>query len=184
MADSNERAPSTHPVEYALEHTLWRSRFMVLLAVFGSLGAAIVMFVVSSLDVVELFTQVGHYFSVLGTTDQELARHHIVSSAVEIIDGYLLATILVIFGLGMYELFISKLDPAIGAENSSKVLIIKSLDDLKTRLGKVILMILIVQFFKYGINLTVETPMDLLAFGGGIALIGLALYLTNSKGGD
>jgi len=185
MADPNERAPSSHPLESALENTLWRSRFMVLLAVFGSLGAAVIMFVISSLDVVELFSQVGHYFSVLGDGhEQELVRHHIVSAVVEIIDGYLLATILVIFGLGMYELFISKLDPAIGAENSSKVLIIKSLDDLKTRLGKVILMILIVQFFKYGINLEVQTPMDLLAFGGGIALIGLALYLTHSKGGD
>jgi len=153
---------------------------VVLLAVLGSLITAIVMFVVSSADVLELAQGVSHYFGLEGQA-RIVERHHIVSGVVEIIDGYLLATVLVIFSLGLYELFISRLDPAIEDEISAKVLIIHSLDDLKTRLGKVILMILIVNFFQYGISIQVETPMDLLAFGGGIALIGLALYLTHNK---
>lgn len=91
---------------------------------------------------------------------------------------------LVIFSLGLYELFISRLDPAIEDEMSAKVLIINSLDDLKTRLGKVILMILIVNFFQFAIQLDIESALDLLSFGGGIALIGLALYLSHAKAHD
>ncbi|MGB0952034.1 MAG: YqhA family protein [Planctomycetota bacterium] len=170
--------------ESVLENFLWRSRFMVLLAVIGSLLAGVAMFVVSSIDVWHLFSEVGHYFNATEGENVTSIRHHIVAVVVEIIDGYLLATVLLIFALGLYELFISRLDPAIEDEMSAKVLIINSLDDLKTRLAKVILMILIVNFFQFAIQLEVTTPLDLLAFGGGIALIGLALYLTHAKSHD
>lgn len=177
-------AKTAKTAESVLENFLWRSRFMVLLAVIGSLLAGVAMFVVSSIDVWHLFTEVGHYFSALEPEDAKEVRHHIVAVVVEIIDGYLLATVLLIFALGLYELFISRLDPAIEDEMSAKVLIINSLDDLKTRLAKVILMILIVNFFQFAIQLEVTTSLDLLAFGGGIALIGLALYLTHAKSHD
>ena len=182
--DESITAVASKTAESVLENMLWRSRFVVLLAVIGSLVAGVAMFVVSSLDVWHLFNEVMHYFSVLGQDGASEVRHHIVAAVVEIIDGYLLATVLVIFSLGLYELFISRLDPAVEDEMSAKVLIINSLDDLKTRLGKVILMILIVNFFQFAIKLKVEEPLDLLAFGGGIALIGLALYLTHAKSHD
>lgn len=177
-------AKTAETAESVLENFLWRSRFMVLLAVIGSLLAGVAMFVVSSIDVWHLFSEVGHYFSMPEAHEAKESRHHIVAVVVEIIDGYLLATVLLIFALGLYELFISRLDPAIEDEMSAKVLIINSLDDLKTRLAKVILMILIVNFFQFAIQLEVTTPLDLLAFGGGIALIGLALYLTHAKSHD
>jgi len=177
-------AKTAETAESVLENFLWRSRFMVLLAVIGSLLAGVAMFVVSSIDVWHLFAEVGHYFSPGEVDHPGEIRHNIVAIVVEIIDGYLLATVLLIFALGLYELFISRLDPAVENEMSAKVLIINSLDDLKTRLGKVILMILIVNFFQFAIKLKVEEPLDLLAFGGGIALIGLALYLTHAKSHD
>jgi len=70
-----------------------------------------------------------------------------VTHVVEIVDGYLLATILLIFSLGLYELFIGKIEKAEQSETSSSVLLIHRLDDLKNRLAKVILMILIVTVF-------------------------------------
>ena len=178
--DDSLAKAATRTAESVLENFLWNSRFVVLLAVFGSLAAGVAMFVVSSLDVWHLFEDVVKLF---GASHGSRGGIHqsIVAGVVEIIDGYLLATVLLIFALGLYELFISRLDPAIEDEMSAKVLIINSLDDLKTRLGKVILMILIVNFFQFAIQLTVDTPLDLLAFGGGIALIGLALYLTHSR---
>ncbi|HEY5603587.1 MAG TPA: YqhA family protein [Gammaproteobacteria bacterium] len=75
---------------------------------------------------------------------------------VEIIDGYLLAAVLLIFALGLYELFISRIDVVNKDDEhgmASNVLIINSLDDLKTRLAKVILMILIVRFFENAISM-------------------------------
>ncbi|NWG87245.1 MAG: YqhA family protein, partial [Hydrogenophilaceae bacterium] len=56
-----------------------------------------------------------------------------------------------------------------------------SLDDLKARLAKVILMILIVTLFEEALKMKLETTLDLLYLGGGIALIGLALYLTHKS---
>ena len=79
----------------------------------------------------------------------------------------------------MYELFISKIGQAENAENASKVLVIHSLDDLKARLAKVILMIMIVKFFEYALSMKFSTPLDLLMFSGGIALIGLSLFLSH-----
>jgi uncharacterized membrane protein YqhA len=60
-------------------------------------------------------------------------------------------------------------------------LVISSLDDLKNRLAKVILMILIVKFFEHAIGLTYKHALELLYLAGGIALIGLALYLTHAS---
>jgi len=108
-------------------------------------------------------------------------RAETITHVVEIIDGYLLATVLLIFALGLYELFISPIDPAKREDEStaSNVLIINSLDDLKTRLAKVILMILIVRFFEHAISMSFATPLDLLYLAAGIALIGVALYLSH-----
>ncbi len=60
---------------------------------------------------------------------------------------------------------------------------IESLDDLKNRLAKVILMILIVTFFEQVLKMKFETPQSLIYLSGGIALIGLALYLTHQREG-
>ena len=59
------------------------------------------------------------------------------------------------------------------------MLLIHSLDDLKNRLAKVILMILIVKFFEHAIAMHYDTPASLTYLAGGIALIGLALYLVH-----
>ena len=54
---------------------------------------------------------------------------------------------------------------------------ISNLDDLKNRLAKVIIMIMIVTLFEHALKMTMGTTADLLNFGGSIALIGLALFL-------
>ena len=51
--------------------------------------------------------------------------------------------------------------------------------DLKARLAKVILMILIVTLFEEALNMKISSPLDLLYLGGAIALIGAALFLTH-----
>jgi uncharacterized membrane protein YqhA len=61
--------------------------------------------------------------------------------------------------------------------------VIDSLDDLKTRLGKVVLMILIVKFFEYVVEIEFKSAIELLYLAAGIALIGLALYLSHAEPG-
>ena len=66
-----------------------------------------------------------------------------------------------------------------GSKASSKILVIENLDDLKTRLAKVILMILIVTLFEEALKMNLKTALDLLYLGGAIALIGIALFFSH-----
>jgi len=56
------------------------------------------------------------------------------------------------------------------------VLVINSLDDLKSKLAKVILMILVVTFFEISLSMSFDGPLDLVYFSVGILLVSLALY--------
>ena len=168
-------------MERMFETALWNSRFVVIVAVIASLVTAFAMFFMASVDAFFLVTHLGDYLSadLVGEARKDF-RAETVTHVVEIIDGYLLATVLLIFSLGLYELFISKIEQAESSETPS-VLAIHSLDDLKTRLGRVIIMILIVNFFEHAISMDFHVPLDLLALAGGIALIGLTLYLTHAE---
>jgi len=168
-------------LEKLFEGILWDSRFAVIFAVIASLLTAMAVFYMATVDAYYMLSHLLEYASPsLDVAARSALRSETITHVVEIVDGYLLATVLLIFALGLYELFISKIDLAEGSETSSNVLLINSLDDLKARLAKVILMILIVKFFEHAIGLSFETPMDLLYLSGGIALIGLALYLSHA----
>lgn len=171
-------------IETLLEGTLWNSRFVIFLAVLGSLFASFAIFYMATVDVVTLVQHTLHYADA-GMTDEarKLLHDSTVSHIVEVVDGYLLAVVLLIFSLGLYELFISDIDQAHGSKASSKILVINSLDDLKSRLAKVILMIMIVTLFEEAINMHVTQPIDLVYMGASIALIALALYWSHAAEG-
>ncbi|HEY9051177.1 MAG TPA: YqhA family protein [Gammaproteobacteria bacterium] len=168
--------------EKLFEGFLWESRLVVIAAVIISLVSSLAMFFMATVDAIYMVSHLFEYPYLQGEARFTL-RSETITHVVELIDGYLLAIVLLIFALGLYELFISKIDKAESAENASQVLVIQSLDDLKARLAKVVLMILIVKFFEYALAMSFTTPLDSLAFAGGIALIGLALYLTHAGEG-
>jgi len=168
-------------LEAIFEGVLWNSRFVIIAAVIGSLLAGFVIFYMATVDVVNLFMHALHYTDTVLTDEARKSLHDsIVTHIVEVVDGYLLATVMLIFSLGLYELFISDIDQAQGSRASSKILVIRSLDDLKSRLAKVILMILIVTLFQEAINMKLTTPLDLVYLGASIALIALALYFSHA----
>lgn len=168
-------------IEKLFEGTLWNSRFVVLAAVVGSLLAGIAIFYMATVDVMYLLEHIVHYADADLTSEARKALHDsTISHIVEVVDGYLLATVMLIFSLGLYELFISDIDQAHGSKASSKILVISSLDDLKSRLAKVILMIMIVTLFEEALNMKLSTPVDLLSLGGSIALIAVALYFSHA----
>jgi uncharacterized membrane protein YqhA len=168
-------------LETIFEGVLWNSRFVIITAVIGSLLAGFAIFYMATVDVANLFMHALHYAD-SGLTDEARKALHdsTVTHIVEVVDGYLLATVMLIFSLGLYELFISDIDQAHGSKASSKILVITSLDDLKSRLAKVILMILIVTLFQEAINMKLTTPLDLVYLGASIALIALALYFSHA----
>jgi len=166
--------------ETMFESFLWRSRYVVLLAVIASLAVSLAMFYMSTVDAYYTVVHLSDYASsAMSSENRTVLRGETVTHIVEVIDGYLLATVLLIFSLGLYELFISKIDEAEDSESASGVLLINSLDDLKARLAKVILMILIVRYFEHVVSMHFETALQILYLAMGISFIGLALYLSH-----
>jgi uncharacterized membrane protein YqhA len=159
------------------EAIVYSTRFVTFLAVLGSMLAAVVLFVMSTVQVLKGLV---FFIDIIGERDSK-DLEHLVAIFVSSIDGYLFATVLLIFSMGIYELFINKID-VVSKQKDSRPnwLVISSIDDLKSSLGKVILMILIVSFFEHSLNIHYENISDLLYLGIGILLIAAALFLTHA----
>ncbi len=69
----------------------------------------------------------------------------VVALIIGAVDLYLMALVLFIFSFGVYELFISEIEE-FKQTKQSKVLEVHSLDQLKDKLAKVIIMVLVVIF--------------------------------------
>jgi len=162
------------------ENILWNSRYVVLLAVWSSIVGMLLLFILSAMDMAHL---VWEFIEMIFLGVEKVDFHvTVVSHVITAVDDFLLATVLLIFALGLYELFISKLDIAAGDDNADNILMISSLDDLKDRLGKVILMILIVAFFKNVLHVTFDEPLNILYMGAGILMVSLASYFSHKAG--
>lgn len=164
------------PEKY-FERMLWNSRYVVLVAVFASLIMALGVFYLTAVDVYHTLAHLTHYHA-LDDAGRANLKAQTVAHVVGAVDGFLLGTIMLIFSLGLYELFISKIEEAEG-NSSSKILKIGSLDDLKDKLAKVILMILIVMFFEQAVFLKPAGPLELLYYALAIMMVALALYLSH-----
>ncbi len=149
----------------------------MVLAVLGGMFTASIMFYIATVDVYHLLELIVKYMSISDVPAREAVRADAIGHAVEVIDGYLLAIVLLIFSYGIYELYISKIDMAYTDEASEHLLRINNLDDLKTRLGKVILMILVVKFFEMAVSMQVTTMDDLVMLAVSIILIGITLFM-------
>lgn len=176
LPDENSR--KTNRLERAFESSLWNSRFVVLIAVIASLLTALAIFYITSVDVFYTIAHLTDYHE-LDDAGRALLKAQTVAHVVGSVDGFLLGAIMLIFALGLYELFISKIDVANTKHGASNILFINSLDDLKDRLAKVIVLILIVMFFEQAIFLKPTGPLELLYYSLAIMLIAGSLYLSH-----
>lgn len=158
---------------------LWQSRFIVILSVIFSFLGAVILFVIASLDVLGVGQYVIQAF--LSGNHPEHFHEDIVSGVIEAIDLYLIAVVLLIFSFGIYELFIGKIAAA-DAEKSSSVLIISDLDQLKDKLAKVIIMVLVVNYFQRVLHTSYNSPLELLYFALAIVALSLGLYFSGKVG--
>jgi len=167
-------------IERIFESLLWNTRFFVLLAVLFSMLGGVTLFIVASVDI---YGVVGNVFTTyLNHLHPEKFHEVIVGGLIGAIDLYLMAVVLFIFGFGLYELFISEIDVA-KKEGASKILEIQSLDELKDKLGKVIVMVLVVNFFQRVLYTTYSGALDLVFFAVSILALAISLYFLH-KGGD
>ena len=160
-------------IEKIFESALWNTRFFVLLAVLFSMLGGIALFIVASVDIWGVVGEVIHtYWNHL---HPEKFHEIIVGGLIGAVDLYLMAVVMFIFGFGLYELFISEIDVA-KKEGASKILEIHSLDELKDKLGKVIVMVLIVNFFQRVLFTTYDGALDLVYFAISILALAISLY--------
>ena len=92
---------------------------------------------------------------------------------VQIADFFLISTVILLIGVGIYELFV-------GSLGMPKWLEVSSIDELKNKLISIVITALSVQFLTKGVS---STTGELISFGGGVSMViaSLALYLYLSK---
>lgn len=161
---------------------LWQSRLVILVIVIASVLLALGTVVFVSVDVVYALGKMVTYAGPLNESARSTLRLDILGEVVGIVDGYLLAATLIIFALGLYELFIGDIAAVEQSPVAARLLHVQSIDDLKDKLGRVVLVILVVKFFQQALELKYQNPLELVYLAVGTALMGLALYLTSGRG--
>ncbi len=151
-----------------LHRILARSRYLMLIAVFGAFAASVTLLIYGALETV---ITIGHTATVPISSENS---KQLILSCIEVVDLFLLATVFYITALGLYELFI---------DERIKVpfwLEIHSIDDLKTKLTSVIVVVLSVLFLSEVVRWNGGT--NILPLGAGIALVIAALtYFLSSQ---
>ncbi|MDD5359647.1 MAG: YqhA family protein [Sulfurovaceae bacterium] len=168
-------------IESIFEHGLWSSRFIILLAVIFGLVGAVLLFAVASIDVY----QTAVYVISTYTSGAHPERFHeeVVGGIIGAVDIYLIGVIMIIFSFGIYELFISDIDPAkdeAGKEN--QLLAVHSLDQLKDKISKVIVMVLVVGFFQKVGHTVFTGALELFYLALSITAVAVGLYFLSKVG--
>ena len=164
-------------MENKFEKFLWNFRYITILAVILSILSAFTLILIGSWDIIEAVIFYNPLFDAsIGSNNELLFK------LISAIDLFLIGIVLLIFGFGIYELFVGEIDFA-NSKFTESTLKIRDLDQLKNKIIKVIIIVLIVKFFekvlKFSENFT--TPMDILYFGLSILSICVGYYLINRK---
>jgi uncharacterized membrane protein YqhA len=146
-----------------LKTILEKSKYLILVAVISSLLASVAAF---AWGAIKSFKVIVNLFASL---ESETAY---TVSLIELMDVFLIATVLFIFSLGMYELFIGKL-------NIPEWLVIKNLHDLKVKLSSVVIMVMGIIFLKHLVEW--QDPQGTLFFGLGVAVMLIAFGYIGNK---
>lgn len=168
-------------IEKLFENSLWSSRFIIILAVIFGLIGAITLFIVASFDIYETAKYVISTY--INHEHPENFHEDVVAGIIGAVDLYLIGVVMLLFSFGLYELFISDIDAAKdeeGAEN--KILTIHSLDQLKDKISKVIVMVLVVGFFQKVGHTEYNGALDMLYFALSITAVAVGLFFLGKVG--
>ncbi|HLH60696.1 MAG TPA: YqhA family protein [Ktedonobacteraceae bacterium] len=152
-----------------LRRALAGSRYLVIIAVIGTFLAAIAVLVYGAFTVVATIIDVFTHGGFTTTGAKLLAVDDI-----ELIDLFLLGTVLYIIALGLYNLFIDDKLPV------PRWLEIVNLDGLKETLLRVIIVLLAVTFLGYVVNW--DGNANILDLGVAVGLVLFALAFVLNRG--
>ena len=165
--------PRTTVLERRFESMIWKFRLITLVPVVMSLFGSVSCFVIGTYAEISVLSRViqGHFTHTNSTL--------LIGKVVGGIDYYLIGIALLIFGYGIYELVISDIDPRQqeASDVRRNLLNIESLDGLKQKLTKVIVVALIVTAFKSMVGFKVTTSTELLMFCAGVLMLAFSAWL-------
>ena len=167
-------------IEKLFESLMWNTRLFILLAVVFGLIGAIILFIVASVDIYEVLTYTINVYS-NGLHPKDF-HEVIVSKIIGAVDLYLIAIVMLIFSFGIYELFISKIEAAENKETGNNILAISSLDQLKDKIAKVIIMVLVVGFFQRVLHMEYTSALEMLYFAVSIMVLAIGLFFLGKVG--
>ncbi|KAI3697456.1 hypothetical protein L6452_30482 [Arctium lappa] len=194
LANPNGSDPASKFVrstESGIEKVIFDFRFLALLAVGGSLAGSLLCFLNGCVYIVDAYKV---YWT---SCSKGVHTGKMVLRLVEAIDVYLAGTVMLIFAMGLYGLFISNSPHNVPAADDRalkgstlfgmfamrerpKWMKISSLDELKTKVGHVIVMILLVKMFERSKMVTIATGLDLLSYSVCIFLSSASLYILHN----
>ncbi|MCW8895217.1 MAG: YqhA family protein [Sulfurimonas sp.] len=168
-------------LEKLFEKALWNSRFIVILAVVFGLIGAVALFLVASIDI---FVTAKYVITTYLTgAHPEHFHSDIVGGIIGAVDLYLIGVVMLLFAFGLYELFISEIDAAKESEHDeTQLLAIHSLDQLKDKISKVIVMVLVVGFFQKVGHTQYNGALDMLYLALSITAVAVGLYFLGKVG--
>jgi uncharacterized membrane protein YqhA len=150
-----------------MDRILGLTRYVVLIGVVGLLLAAFAGFILALTETGEL---VWHVFTHIGDPNLEVQE----VSFIKLVDGFLISTGLLIFALGLYEIFFHQLD-------LPEALKFTTIGQLKTSLANIIALTLAVTF----LTLVQEHADTQSVLWQGIAIAAvIAVLVFFSRGGD
>lgn len=144
------------------------TRWLIVAAVLASLLLATVLLAYAAVAAVGITWDVATDLSFTSKGTKELSIQ-----VIEMVDAILLGTVVYIVALGLYELFIDSETPV------PDWLDIDTLDDLKSKLVGVVVVLLAVSFLRFATAW--DGGSSILYLGAGIALVIAALALTGGS---
>lgn len=189
--NGNPAARLSQSAESSIERAIYDFRFLALLAIGGSLAGSVLCFLNGCVYIGEAYKTYWNYCL------KGIHGGQMVLRLVEAIDVYLAGTVMLIFAMGLYGLFISNVPPnehptvdralkdsslfgMFALKERPRWMQINSLDELKTKVGHVIVMILLVKMFERSKMVTIATGLDLLSYSLCIFLSSASLYVLHN----
>ena len=153
----------TRPKDPLADRVVVGSRYLTVLAVIGSFLASI------TVQVYGLVRAMVNTWDAFVTRDfSDASAKEVLVDAVSTIDLFLLGTILFVFALGFYQLFIEEVP------NIPRALKVESLGDLKSKLTGVVIVALVVAFLGQAVEWDGQSTA-ILALGLGIGAVVFSL---------
>lgn len=171
-AKDTDKSPATS-AEKHFESFLWSSRLLVMLAVVPSLAGATVLFLIGTADVFRVVVDAAAYYFSDGPGD---IHDTVVPKIIIAVDLYLIAIVLLIFGAGVYRLFVSPINQA-EIHTPEHPFNVHSFDQLKDKIARVVILAVIIEFFRAVVDIKFQTPLDAIYLALAILALAGGLYL-------